>query len=307
MVRVGKVYLGAEMETESKYIAVGSFVLILLLAIIGFTIWASKLDWDKSYTYEIYFSDSVAGLREGEVVTYNGVPIGKVKKIDINPEKIELIRVVVGIYNPSLIRENSYATLETKGLTGIVFVQIHGSTPDSPILKPKKGQTYPIIPSQGSKIQELIEGTPKILHKLVVLIDQITPFFSDENREAINISLKNVSTFTSALAASSEDAEKFFSETQKMAESIRETMSILSKRVDTSGQKLEETMSQVGQFIEENRPYIRSFTSEGLHEATQFIAELRILIRNLSRISDRLESNPARFLFQSEKNSQTLD
>lgn len=295
------------METESKYTAVGSFVVLLLLGIIGFTIWASKIDWDKSYTYEIYFSGSVAGLREGETVTYNGVPIGKVKKIDINPEKIALIRVLVGIYNPSLIRENSFATLETKGLTGIVFVQVNGSTPGSPILKSRQRHAYPIIPSQGSKIQELIEGSPKILHKLVLLIDQVIPFFSDENRQAINTSLKNVSTFTSALAASSNDAKTFFSETQKMAKNITETMSILSKRVDSSGQKFEDTMKQIGQLIEENRPYIRSFTSEGLYEATQTLMELRTLIRNLSRISDRLESNPSRFFFQSDNHPQALD
>ncbi|MBL0942373.1 MAG: MCE family protein [Alphaproteobacteria bacterium] len=295
------------METESRYIAVGSFVLVLLLGIIGFTIWASKIDWDKSYIYEIYFSGSVAGLREGEMVNYNGVPIGKVKKIDINCEKIDLIRVVVGIYNPSLIREDSYATLETKGLTGIVFVQIHGSTSDSPILKSKKRQTYPIIPSQGSKIQELIEATPKILHKLVILVDQVTPFFSEENRKAINISLKNVSTFTSTLAASSSDAKTFFSETQKMAKSISETMSILSKRVDNSGQKLENTLNQIEQLIQENRPYISGFTSEGLYEATQTLTELRILIRNLSRILDRVESSPARFFFQPENHTQALD
>lgn len=307
MVGAGKMYLGVQMETESRYIAVGSFVFILMLGFMAFTIWMSKIDWYENYIYEIYFPGSISGLREREVVTYNGVPIGSVKEIDIDPEKINLIRVLVGIDNRALIRESTFATLETKGLTGITTIQMHGSEQTSPILRAKKGEVYPIIRSKSSNFQELFEETPKILQKLVVLIDRITPVFNDENLKALNLSIKNISTFTSALGASSKDVENLFVQAPKTLKSIDEAMGGFKTSVDKSGQNLDETLNQVKGLIEENRPYIKNFTSGGLYEATQSMLELRNLIKNLTRFLEKLKSGPAKSLFESDPEGYVLE
>ena len=121
------------METRASYALVGLFVLLLILGILGFTVWISRVDWTQGSIYEINFEGSVAGLRENETVSYNGVPIGSVLKIEVNPEKVNLIRVTVEIDRPSLIRENTFATLQARGITGQVQIKIDGSTENSPI------------------------------------------------------------------------------------------------------------------------------------------------------------------------------
>src|SRR3546814_5442280 len=48
--------------------------------------------------------------------------------------------------------------------------------------------------------------------------------------------------------------------------------------------------------LSENRGAIRSFANDGLSQLGPTLGELRTLIRDLRRISDRLEGNPSRFL-----------
>ena len=49
--------------------------------------------------------------------------------------------------------------------------------------------------------------------------------------------------------------------------------------------------------IGENRDAIRDFTSTGAYELTQLFSELRFLVTALSRVTEQIERDPARFLF----------
>lgn len=49
--------------------------------------------------------------------------------------------------------------------------------------------------------------------------------------------------------------------------------------------------------IAENREPIRDFTSTGLYDFSLLIAEMRDLANSLSRVTTRIERDPADFLF----------
>ena len=48
--------------------------------------------------------------------------------------------------------------------------------------------------------------------------------------------------------------------------------------------------------LTDNRAAINSFANEGLAQLGPTLAELRTLVRDLRRISDRLDGNPTRYL-----------
>ena len=52
--------------------------------------------------------------------------------------------------------------------------------------------------------------------------------------------------------------------------------------------------------INENRAAINSFANDGLSQMGPTLSELRGLVRDLRRICDRLEGNPARYLLGRE-------
>lgn len=65
------------METKANYSLVGAFAIFFLVAIMVFIVWIARLDFSNKVTeYDIYFSKSVTGLKEGGTVLYRGVPVG---------------------------------------------------------------------------------------------------------------------------------------------------------------------------------------------------------------------------------------
>ncbi len=276
------------METRASYVMVGLFVLTLIVGLLSFVVWTSRVDWETGSLYVIYFKGSVAGLRENERVTYNGVPIGNVVKIDVDPQKVNLIRVRVEIDHPSLIRENSFATLEAKGITGQVQIKIHGSTPDSPILLAKESVKYAEIHSQLSSFQQVIDEAPKIMEKIIKLVNDVTPVFDEDNRKAFANMLIKFSTFSETLADESENMKKLIVETKD------------------SVQQFKKTMQEIESLAAENRPAIKRFTDTGLQDISGFVNEWRKVAKNLNRITTKFERNPVNFLFYTGQDGQVI-
>jgi phospholipid/cholesterol/gamma-HCH transport system substrate-binding protein len=69
------------------------------------------------------------------------------------------------------------------------------------------------------------------------------------------------------------------------------------KALEDAANSLGRSQDQLSELIGENRESITNFTSSGLYEFTQLLAEARGLVTGLSRISGQIERDPARFLF----------
>ncbi|MDH3693448.1 MAG: hypothetical protein OER96_02620, partial [Gammaproteobacteria bacterium] len=53
--------------------------------------------------------------------------------------------------------------------------------------------------------------------------------------------------------------------------------------------------------FDENRDTLRQFTNEGLPDFVRFLNEARLLVANLSRLSERIEEEGARFLLDKKR------
>ncbi len=99
---------------------VGAVVLALIAGLAGFSAWLVKSDIDTLATaYAIYFEGSVTGLQEGSQVQYRGIPVGRIVTIGIDPDNVERVRAIAEIDDNTPITEDTIATLEMQGITGI--------------------------------------------------------------------------------------------------------------------------------------------------------------------------------------------
>ena len=74
------------METRANYVMVGSFVLVILAGIFVAILWLAHAQFNQKFVnYDIYFTGSVTGLSVGAPVNLNGVAIGKVIEIRLDP------------------------------------------------------------------------------------------------------------------------------------------------------------------------------------------------------------------------------
>src|SRR5258708_39065766 len=112
------------METRANHLLIGSFVLVLIAAIVGFALWLGKVHVDRAFSYyRIYFDGAVTGLSRAGDVRFNGVPVGTVSQIKVDPEDPQKVRVIVEVDPDTPIRTDTVAVLEWQGLTGAPLVQ----------------------------------------------------------------------------------------------------------------------------------------------------------------------------------------
>ena len=100
------------METRANYLLVGSFVLIIFAGAILFILWLAKFQFDQQFTrYDIEFEGSVSGLKVGSSVELNGIPVGEVINIGIDPRDVEKVAVTVEVPADTPIREDTIASM----------------------------------------------------------------------------------------------------------------------------------------------------------------------------------------------------
>ena len=111
------------MESKVKFASVGAFVIVLTLAMIGGALWLSSGKYyRKTYdTYETYMTESVSGLNLNAPVRYRGVDVGRVRTIMLAPDNVEQVRLVLDVERGTPVKEDTLATLQMQGLTGIAL------------------------------------------------------------------------------------------------------------------------------------------------------------------------------------------
>ena len=104
-----------------NYTLVGAFVLALGAALIAVVLWlASGGAFQKKYDlYHAIEDESVAGLNLNAPVKHNGVDVGKVQAIELDPLNPERVILLLAIERGTSIKEDTVAVLKTQGLTGI--------------------------------------------------------------------------------------------------------------------------------------------------------------------------------------------
>src|SRR5690606_29524638 len=126
-------------------------VIILTIAAIITGFWLSVGLKSESYKlYEVFMDESVSGLSKSAPVKYNGVEVGMVKDISLDPQRPDVVRLILQVKSDTPITENTRAVLDTQGLTGIAYLGLNGGKPGAPPLVRKRGQEYPVIESAPS-------------------------------------------------------------------------------------------------------------------------------------------------------------
>jgi phospholipid/cholesterol/gamma-HCH transport system substrate-binding protein len=194
------------METRAHYAAVGAFVLTMIVLAVAAVLWLARGELTSVYArYDIYFSGPVTGLRAGAGVEYNGVPVGKVAEVRIDPANVELIRVTVDIDPNVAIKTDAAASVETNILSGVSFIQIVGGTQEAPLLVAKQGERYAVIRSHRSRLASVTARAPQLLEKLIDTAERVNALLDEKNRVAFGESLDNFRAFTASLADRSKD------------------------------------------------------------------------------------------------------
>lgn len=191
------------MERDAHYAAVGIATVALLAALAVFAIWLARLQFNDSYDlYDIVFTGPVNGVSEGGEVHFNGIRVGEVTDLNLDPNRGDQVIARVRLDATTPVRVTSRAQLEPQGITGLNFVQITAGTPGSPLLKTQYADdVVPVIQSQASPFAELLSGSGTVLAQAVDALNRINRVMSDDNIRSISATFKNVESMSNELEA----------------------------------------------------------------------------------------------------------
>jgi len=292
-----------------NYPIVGLFVLVLGAALVAGVLWlASGGAFQKKYDpYLAIANESVAGLNLNAPVKYNGVDVGKVRKIWLEPGNPEQVNLLFAIERDTPIKEDTVAVLKTQGLTGIAYVELSGGTRDSPPLTATAGNEYPVIRTKPSLIARLENILTDVLAKLDSTTSGINAILSDENKAAFKSALADISAVTRTLAARRETLDKVIvSAARTFDNSARATVQLerviarigeSAQAVEKMGNEVARTSAGAGTTVNEVGADVKRFTAETLPELERLLGELGVLSTSLRRLSEQTQRNPAGLLF----------
>jgi len=309
------------METKANYVLIGVFTVLVILGAFGFVIWLGKVEVDREFSFfRIRFEGAVNGLSLGSDVRYNGIKVGEVSELMLDPDDPSKVLVRIKVAPSTPVTEDSVASVEIQGLTGVAFVQIGGGSPDSMALTAPRGQGPPFIPAERSEIQKIFADVPTLLQTLNEVALRITDLLDEENRRSIAASLRNVEQVTAALSAQNDNIAALIDNATQASTELNTTaqhINSLAFRLEALSTKAEGLMDgeipaliadargtakSIGKLADESQALIaegraRLANFDGLEQMELFVIEARQLIATLERVAYRLERDPTGFIF----------
>ena len=174
------------MITKEQKFRLGIFLFVsvfLLLVVLAIFI-VPKLNREGD-TYHINFKNiSVNGLNEGSAVKYQGVRIGKVSRMMVDPDDLNTIRVDVTIKQGFPVKKNMRTKLQYAGITGLRFVEI-SSTEAGPPDSLNPGSEIPV----GGK--DLVGQAEDIAVNVNTVVKALEDLLKSKNRDNISALLGN--------------------------------------------------------------------------------------------------------------------
>jgi phospholipid/cholesterol/gamma-HCH transport system substrate-binding protein len=219
------------METKANYLLIGLFTLAVIVGVFGFVYWFENIGGtgERAF-YRVEFEGSVSGLRVGGSVLFNGIRVGEVTNLRLDPDKPSQVIALLAVNKATPIRSDTRVGLEFQGLTGVAAVSLKGVSATTPLIEREEGEP-PTLKADPSASQDMMQAAREVLNKAEEVITA--------NQEALHQAIKDIATFSASLARNSDNVDSIMNNTnaamsnaKEATASARTLIENLDKRTD---------------------------------------------------------------------------
>ncbi|PTM38801.1 MlaD family protein [Bosea sp. 124] len=276
------------MESRANYALVGLFTLAVLAALFGFVYWFNSGAGGRKADVRVIFSGTVTGLGRGSSVLFNGLRVGEVTRIELQPDDPRRIYAVIQVDRTTPLRVDTRARIEAQGLAGVVAVQLLGGDPNSAVLTTQPGQALPTIIAERSEFQDILETVRTIAKRADDVLGGIEGLVKD-NAGPIGNTVRNVEKFSAALGNNSDGIDKLM----QSFGTIAETIAPLSEKLGVLSQELTEIVRSVDQkkvsSIVENVDRFTAALGGSSDDVGKAVKDVASITDKLNRAADQVE------------------
>lgn len=301
------------METRAHHVLIGLVTVLVVAGAMLFGLWLTKSSVDDAFKdYEVVFNEAVSGLSRGSAVQYNGIKVGDVSTLRLDPQDPRRVLARIRLSADTPVKEDTQAKLTLAGVTGNSFIQLSGGTPQSPPLKGKDGQ-LPVIVASPSPISRLLNDSSDLVTNINLLLHNANQMFSENNIERLSNTLANLEQTTGAFASQKggiaqaieqlgqvgKQASATLAETQALMRNANGLLGSEGKQAFGSAEQAMQSLAQstatINDLLKNNREALDD-GAQGLNQLAPAIRELRETLNALKGISRRLEADPSGYL-----------
>jgi phospholipid/cholesterol/gamma-HCH transport system substrate-binding protein len=305
------------METRANHVFVGAVALALLAALAAFFIWIARLNQGEQKKYDVFFKQSVNGLATGSPVSFSGVPVGKVEKIELWPKDPSFVRVRIAVEDKVPVLVGTTATIQSS-FTGVADIQLEGAVKGAdPIecpainLKAMCPEGVPVIPTKRGGLGAILNSAPLLLDRLATLSERLNTLLSDENQLQIKGILSNTNQLTGNLADASPQVKVALVDLQVTLRQATQTLAsvdkaagsannLLSGEGDTLARDLRTTLrsaqsaaDELKATLSDARPAARQLSATTLPDAEAALRDLKATTRALRVLTEKIDDQGA--------------
>lgn len=280
------------MAHQSKHVIVGGAVITAIGIAFVIVVWMVRADHGHQKQYDIFFPTSTAGLSAGSIVTFLGVPVGKIRSIKLLPQAPHFIWVRISIDEHTPVLHGTTARIANVGITGVRTIDLSGGQKGASPIGDLGPLGVPVIPAR----RDPFSFAPDLLDKAAVDARRLSELLGGENRRSIHHILGNVDHLTTGVAQRdpqvhptlpsahaafrhAADAIRALSTTRNDLLQMQERSAIVGLR--EAARSVRRSEQNLGHEIAESKSTVKMLTRQTAPEVSQ-------LGRNLSDFTDAL-------------------
>ncbi len=294
------------METRANYVLIGVFTLAVVVGVFGFVYWFQNIGGTGERTfYRVVFDGSVSGLRTGASVLFNGIRVGEVTGLSLDPNKPQQVTAMLSIDKSVAVREDTQVGLEFQGLTGIAAVSLKGGSPTARALVGNKDNPPALVAPPGAT-QDVTQAARDTLRRL--------DDFIVANQEAFHSVLVNVESFTAALKKNSTNIDKTLASIEKFTDALGRNSDRIdniaaglenltggtdgkSGEINAAARSIKQLADDLDKRTAEITVGINNFANSGARQIDALSADARRTLSTIDRAVKNLDRNPSRLIF----------
>ncbi len=196
------------MEFRARYITIGVFTLSVIAAVFAFVYWLNNIGGLREQAvYEIRFQNAVSGLVAGSGVLFNGIRVGEVTEMKLDPKQPSQLSAIISINKSTPIRKDTQIAIDYQGLTGGANILLRGVSAASPVVVGENG-AVPVLLANLNVGQSWTQAAGEVLAKVNKILE--------DNSDPLNGIMKNLNKFTAALAKNSDKVDGIVAGLERM-------------------------------------------------------------------------------------------
>lgn len=305
------------MSVKASEIRSGLFVVLAtgVLCVLVFSVGNFRARFRPAARYHAYLSDAKF-LKAHDAVTYGGLRVGQVKRVEVAPDRFGTVRVTVEVDPEIPVREDSTLVLKQDGMLGPKYLEILPGTPAARPAAPG-AELAALVPPALTDLTSAVEKPLQRIDRVLEHLDRILGL--PENQKNLAELLAETRAMLGSLHAEIRRvgalAEETGRETRELLAEIRgavrdarapltnalQNAEALSEKLSA---RLDDLTGRFGRAAEALERLLRDadgLVVENHKNVYETIRALRDAAYHMEQASKRIRANPSILLFGAEE------